>query len=53
MKRERLVKVLNVLSFTEGYYSQFEAKLRSTISRLDEQARAKIKTMVDVSKWSV
>lgn len=50
---ERLAKVLNILRFVLGYYGQFKGKLQRTIARLDAQAREKIKTLIDVSKWSV
>jgi 1,6-anhydro-N-acetylmuramate kinase len=41
------------LSFVIGYYGQFKEKLEKTIGRLDAQARDKIKTLIDVSKWTV
>ena len=49
----RLAKVINVLSFVTTYYSQFRAKLVQTVERLDSDARTKIKTLIDVSKWTV
>lgn len=51
--KERLNKVLNILHFTLGYYGQFKAKLQRTVLRLDAHARDKIKTLIDVSKWTV
>ena len=49
----RLQKVLNILSFVIGYYEQFKPKLGRTIARLDVQAREKIKTLIDISKWTL
>ena len=49
----RLRKVINVLHFVFEYYSQFTSKLTSTIARLDADAREKVKTLIDVSKWTV
>lgn len=51
--RERLNKVINIVHFILGYYGQFRAKLERTITRLDTQARDKIRTLIDVSKWTV
>jgi hypothetical protein len=45
--------VLNILSFVIGYYEQFKPKLGRTIARLDVQAREKIKTLIDISKWTL
>lgn len=53
MVMERLEKVINVLHFTLGYYGQFKGKLLRTIARLDAHAREKVKTLIDVSKWTV
>jgi len=53
MVMTRLRKVLNILHFILGYYSQFKPKLVRTIARLDAQARDKIKTLIDVSKWTL
>ena len=50
---ERLERVMNVMHFVCGYYSQFKDKLSSTLARLDAAAREKVKTMIDVSKWTV
>ena len=36
-----------------NYYLQFKPKLASTIERLDAGARTKIKTLIDVSKWTL
>ena len=41
------------MSFVIGYYGQFKEKLEKTIGRLDAQARDKIKTLIDDSKWTV
>jgi len=49
----RLTKVINVLEFIYNYYAQFEEKLRKTVERLDSAARTKIKTLIDVRKWTV
>ena len=49
----RLVKVLRILNFSVNYYTQFEPKLQKTIERLDAKAREKVKTLIDVGKWSV
>eukprot|EP00347_Sterkiella_histriomuscorum_P024492 403330924 len=49
----RLNHMINILHFVHTYYSQFQAKLQSTIQRLDAEARDKVKTLVDVSKWTV
>ena len=51
--RARLEKVLNILCFIHSYYSQFEEKLDSTVKRLDSVAREKVKTLIDVGKWTV
>jgi hypothetical protein len=51
--RTRLEKVLNILCFIHSYYSQFEEKLDSTVKRLDSVAREKVKTLIDVGKWTV
>lgn len=51
--QKRLITVVNVLDFVTGYYGQFEEKLISTVRRLDEAARDKVKTLIDVSKWTV
>lgn len=53
MVMARLRKVLNILHFILGYYSQFKPKLARTIARLDAQAREKIKILIDVSKWTL
>jgi hypothetical protein len=45
---ERVEKVGNILNFVIGYY-----RLTSTIARLDAEARDKIKTLIDISKWTV
>jgi len=50
---ERLGKVINMLDFIHRYYQQFQPKLVSTVERLDADARTKIKTLIDVSKWTV
>jgi hypothetical protein len=50
---KRLTMVVNILDFVSGYYGQFEDKLISTVRRLDEDAREKVKTLIDVSKWTV
>lgn len=50
---ERLDRVINVLDFVCAYYSQFREKLSSTLLRLDAAAREKVKTLIDVSKWTV
>ena len=49
----RLAKVINILSFFCSYYGQFEDKLRKTVERLDGAARTKVKTLIDVGKWTV
>lgn len=49
----RLNTVVNILDFVFGYYTQFQPKLLSTVRRLDEEAREKVKTLIDVSKWTV
>jgi hypothetical protein len=49
----RLEKTLNLLNFVTSYYSQFTGKLDSTLARLDAAAREKVKTLIDVSKWTV
>ena len=49
----RLISTLNILDFVSSYYGQFRDRLQSTIARLDADARDKIKTMIDVSKWTV
>jgi len=36
-----------------SYYGQFRDKLASTLARLDSEAREKVKTLIDVSKWTV
>lgn len=41
------------MHFTLGYYGQFKGKLIRTIARLDAQAREKVKTLIDVSKWTL
>jgi hypothetical protein len=51
--RKRLTKVINVMDFVYSYYSQFKDKLNSTLARLDADAREKVKTLIDVSKWTV
>lgn len=51
--KERLRVVVNVLNFVSSYYAQFREKLNSTIARLDADAREKVKTLIDVSKWTV
>jgi len=43
----------SILFYIINYYGQFEEKLDKTIDRLDKQAREKIKTLIDVSKWTV
>ena len=48
-----MLKVINILSFIHCYYGQFENKLRKTVERLDSAARTKVKTLIDVSKWTV
>ena len=53
MMTDRLTRVINVLDFVCGYYSQFREKLSSTLARLDAAAREKVKTLIDVSKWTV
>lgn len=50
---ERLRVVVNVLNFVSNYYAQFREKLASTVARLDADAREKVKTLIDVSKWTV
>jgi midasin len=49
----RLSTLVNILDFVVGYYGQFEDKLVATVRRLDEDAREKVKTLIDVSKWNV
>ena len=49
----RLQKTLNLMDFVTSYYSQFTGKLDSTLARLDAAAREKVKTLIDVSKWTV
>ena len=44
---------MNAVNFVKEYYSQFKPKLMSTVARLDKDAREKIKTLVDVRKWTV
>ena len=51
--KKRLGKVLNILHYILGYYGQFFGKLQRTIGRLDVAAREKVKTLIDVSKWTV
>ena len=51
--KERLYKVVNVLKFVHAYYEQFSAKLESTVKRLDSAARTKVKTLIDIGKWTV
>ena len=51
--KKRLSKVINVLNFILSYYGQFAEKLRNTVDRLDGAARTKVKTLIDVSKWTV
>lgn len=41
------------MEYVISYYGQFKPKLAKTIARLDEQARDKIKTLIDVSKWTL
>lgn len=41
------------MHFVCGYYSEFKDKLSSTLARLDAAARDKVKTLIDVSKWTV
>ena len=50
---KRASRVCNILVYVISYYGQFKPKLAKTIARLDEQARDKIKTLVDVSKWTL
>ena len=49
----RLTHILNIMHYTLHYYSQFKDKLAQTINRLDQESRDKIKTLIDVSKWTV
>jgi len=49
----RLASTLNILDFVGAYYGQFRDRLQSTIARLDADAREKVKTLIDVSKWTV
>ena len=49
----RLAKVINIVSFIHSYYAQFESKLKKTVERLDSAARTKVKTLIDVRKWTV
>ena len=49
----RLAKVINIVSFIHSYYAQFEQKLKKTVERLDSKARTKVKTLIDVRKWTV
>jgi len=51
--RARLNKIINILAFVNTYYGQFEEKLRKTVERLDSAARTKVKTLIDVKKWTV
>lgn len=51
--KKRLGKVLNILHYILGYYGQFFGKLQRTIGRLDVAAREKVRTLIDVSKWTV
>jgi len=44
---------VNILDFVAAYYVQFKEKLEATIARLDAEAREKVKTLIDVSKWTV
>jgi hypothetical protein len=46
-------KISNIFNFAVDYYSQFETKLTTTIERLDGVAREKVRTLIDVSKWSL
>ncbi len=51
--KPRHSKVLNVLSYVTGYYGQFEHKLDLVINRLDLDAREKVRTLIDISKWNI
>ena len=51
--KTRLMATINVLDFVAGYYGQFRERLQSTMARLDADARDKVKTLIDVSKWTV
>ena len=53
MMKTRLKNIINVLAFVTTYYGQFRNKLVSTVERLDSDARTKIKTLINVSKWTV
>ncbi len=44
---------IHILDFVSSYYGQFRERLQSTIARLDADARDKVKTLIDVSKWTV
>lgn len=49
----RLTQLVNALDFVHNYYGQFLGKLQSTVDRLDGNAREKVKTLIDVRKWTV
>lgn len=49
----RLQKSINALEFVFTYYNQFKPKLQATIARLDSQAREKVKTLIDIKKWTL
>jgi len=46
-------KLGHLVNFIRRYYSQFDETLKSEQRDLESQAREKIQTLVDVSKWSV
>lgn len=45
--------VSNVLHFVYMYYSYFQEKHKNVMAALQKDTEIKIKTIVDVSKWSV
>ena len=51
--KQRLKNFINMLAFVVTYYGQFRNKLVQTVERLDSDARTKIKTLINVSKWTV
>lgn len=49
----RLQSAINALNFVHEYYKQFFPKLQQTISRLDADAREKVKLLIDIKKWTL
>ena len=49
----RLSRIISTLHFILNYYTQYHPKLLSTILRLEEAAREKVKVLIDVGKWTV